>query len=292
MIIVKLQGGLGNQMFQYSLGRHLSIRNKTNLKFDISSLGLKDPSNTKRNYSLSVFKVEESFATDKEIGWFKKYKFKKGKLWFWYNRTIASRKKYLWEENINFENQILFMNNPIYIDGWWQKESYFKEISEIIKKDFTLKKELSEYSKKIEREIKNSNSVSIHVRRGDYVSDKKTNEWIGVCSPEYYESAINEIKKKISNPHFFIFSDDQGWAKLNIKTGSPTIYVSENSNRPEEDMYLMSLCKNNIIANSSFSWWGAWLNKNNNKIVIAPKRWFKAEKMSKFGIIPDSWIKI
>jgi hypothetical protein len=292
MIIVRLQGGLGNQMFQYALGRHLAIKNDTPLKLDTTMLEGRDSAITKRDYSLSVFNIEESFATEKEIAWFKKYQFKKGKSWFWYNRLVTDRKTYAWEEKAYFEPWILTLKDPVYLDGWWQTERYFIDIRDTLRKDFTLKDDLGSESKKILSQISGTEAVALHIRRGDYISDPRTNAWIGTCSNEYYSQAIRKIAATVKNPHFFIFSDDPDWAKEHITPPFPTTYVPRNATRPEEDIYLMSRCKHNIVANSSFSWWGAWLNDNSHKLVIAPKRWFLAPKMARTEIVPDTWATI
>jgi len=143
-----------------------------------------------------------------------------------------------------------------------------------------------------EQKIKEKNSVSLHIRRGDYLTMQKAIDTIGVCPLDYYDKAIREITRKIKNPTFFIFSDDINWVKENLKTNSPTIFVSGGKLKDYEELILMSKCKHNIIANSSFSWWGAWLNNNPNKIVIAPKKWFKDTSKNTRDLIPESWLKL
>lgn len=292
MIITKLQGGLGNQMFQYALGRHLSIKNNAPLKLDLTALQEDIPGITKRTYGLSPFSIQASFATEEEIVRLKKYRFKRGKMWFWYNRLIADRSRYVWEKQFNFEPWILSLKDPVYLDGYWNTEKYFKEIESVVRKEFALKKELGSASKKLLSEMSATESVSLHVRRSDYVSDPKTSAWHGVCSIEYYERAIKRIAEVVANPRFFVFSDDPAWAKENIVPKFPTIYMPANAEHPEEDMYLMSRCKHHIIANSTFSWWGAWLNTNPSKIVIAPKKWFQTPKMDTRDLVPDTWITL
>ncbi len=183
----------------------------------------------------------------------------------------------------------------MFIDGYFQCEKYFCNIRSILLKEFTLKSSLSSYSSSLKKNIESfENTVSLHVRRGDYVSNKVFSDVHGTCNLDYYKKAIEYISKEFEDIKFFVFSDDIAWTKENIDIEN-VIYVDSEENRiPHEDMYLMSLCSHNIIANSSFSWWGAWLNQNNEKIVIAPKRWFSDDKMQNqsLDIVPSSWIRI
>ncbi|MCR4313209.1 MAG: alpha-1,2-fucosyltransferase [Candidatus Roizmanbacteria bacterium] len=291
MIIVKLQGGLGNQMFQYAVGRHLSYINSDVLKLDVTSF--KDDS--KRNYSLDCFGFLQDFATKKEIGWFKKYQRKPGKLWFLYNRLFEDKTKYIQERQFHFDSHILKLKPPVYLDGYWNTEKYFRDIRDIILKDFQIKNPLSGKNKEVSEKITHVNSVSIHVRRGDYANDPKTNIVHGTLGNEYYNQAFSLIKNNVKNPQLFIFSDDIEWVRKNILLPFPATYVDWNNDKTAfEDLRLMSLCKHHIIANSSFSWWGAWLSENPNKIVIGPSKWFNTKKSSTdtIDVIPDSWIKI
>lgn len=290
MIITKLTGQLGNQMFQYALGKALAEKNKAEFKLDIS--GFENPYPFWK-YTLNHWNIIENPATKSEIMRFKKYNWKKGRLWFWYNRLIASRSYYADERQFHFEPWILTLKDPVYLDGYWQTEKYFKDIEPIIRKEFTLKNQLSDTSLEFLRQIKKENAVSLHVRRGEMASVKRIHEWHGTCSVEYYNEAIRKIGELSANPHFFIFSDDPAWVKKHITPPFPTIYVTGNLEHPEEDLYLMSMCKHHIIANSSFGWWGAWLNPRKDKTVIAPKKWFaNAPRNNTKDLIPDSWIKL
>ncbi|MCK4744844.1 alpha-1,2-fucosyltransferase, partial [Candidatus Parcubacteria bacterium] len=194
------------------------------------------------------------------------------------------------EQHSHFDSKILKLIGNIYLDGYWQSEKYFKNIENSIRKEFTLKNDLQLKAKKLLRKIKNTESISIHIRRNDYISHKPANQYHGVCHLSYYKKAINVIIKKIDDPHFFVFSDDIDWCKKNLKIKFPTIFVE--GNKDYEDLILMSKCKHNIIANSTFSWWGAWLNNNPNKIVIAPKKWFRKKSINTKDLIPKTWIKI
>ena len=248
MIITKISGGLGNQMFQYAAGRAVSLRENTSLKLDIS--GYSDDK-FGRHYSLDVFNIKVTLATPLDC--------------------LISR---------------LFKT---YLDGYWQSEKYFIEYSDQIRQDFKLKprpdKNVTEYLKK----IKKTNSVAIHVRRGDYVSIARIGQSVGICGVKYYQRAIRLITKKVKDPTFFVFSEADGldWAKQNLKFESPCVLVK--SSKDYEDLRLMSACQHNIVANSSFSWWGAWLNENPKKIVVAPDPWFDRKKTN---IVPENWAKL
>lgn len=290
MIVVKLMGGLGNQMFQYAAGRCLSHLHKTELKLDLSFLNA-DPKNeyTKRKLELDFFNVKIEEASKEEIN-----EFKIGTSGAIRN-TLQQKLPILFSTIVANENKRGFMKEfysypkNLYLNGFWQSEKYFEPVKEILLKEFTLKENLSSENQKLAQEIQNCNSVSLHIRRGDYVSNKVTNEFHGLCSLEYYMNAISKIKEKHGEIKVFVFSDDINWAKENIKETN-TVFISRNPSHI--DMHLMSLCKHNIIANSSFSWWGTWLNKNAGKIVIAPKNWFAKQELNSPDIYPDNWIKL
>ncbi|TRZ52980.1 alpha-1,2-fucosyltransferase [bacterium] len=289
MIIVKLMGGIGNQMFQYAMGRCLSLRKEEKMKLDKTGF----ETDELREYNLNHFNIVESFATAEEKKPFKKYQRKPGKMWYWYNHTIADSSKYAIDELFYFQPNILQLKGPVYLDGYWQTEKYFKEYEDIIRQDFTLKKEPTGKDMEIAKQILETNAVSVHVRRSDYVSNPVNANYFGTFGPEYYREAERIISKKIANPHFFVFSDDAEWVKKNIFFKSKTTYVNHNdASKNYADLWLMSLCKHHIIPNSSFGWWGAWLNRNPNKIVIAPKKWIQKPSVNTKDVIPDSWITI
>lgn len=297
VIIVKLQGGLGNQMFQYAVGRHLALLTGTELKLDAISFQDELEQNitlTPRKYGLNCFNIRAAFAAPEEIDWFKKYRRKDGSVWFLYNRLFADETKYA-KGRFHFEPKILKLRPPVYLDGWWNTEKYFKDIRPVILKDFTVLNPLSDKNKETAERIRASESVSIHVRRGDYASDPETNRIWGTLGNEYYGRAVKIIRDKVNDPKFFVFSDDVGWVKNNLRLPAETTYVDWNNGwAAGEDLRLMYLCKHHIIANSTFSWWGAWLSENKDKIVIAPARWFRSKKSTTItnDIVPEEWIKI
>jgi len=292
MIIIQLIGGIGNQMFQYAMGRSIALRNNTNLKLDISLF----KQYQLRSYRLECFNIIEEFATHEEI---KHLKPGHDQLLFfclskvqqkfipWHNRDI------IFERTMSFNPAVLKITDDAYIEGYWQSEKYFKHISHTIHNDFKFKREPDRINKDFLSIINETNSVSLHIRRGDYISNKKTREILGFLGIDYYIRALNLIIKKVNKPNFFIFSDDIPWARENIKADFPFHFIEHNgADKEYEDLRLMSNCKHHIIANSSFSWWGAWLGSNPKKIIISPKKWFNQLKMDIHDLIPDSWIQI
>jgi hypothetical protein len=196
------------------------------------------------------------------------------------------------EKHFNFDSRILELSGTAYLNGYWQSEKYFMDAGDAIRSDFDLSCGPSPVSERIAGSIANSQSVSIHVRRGDYVTNSAVGGYHGEQRLDYYLASIKHIAQNVRSPHFFVFSDDPVWCRTNLKLEHPVIYVDHNG--PEtayEDMWLMSLCKHHVIANSSFSWWGAWLCRNPEKIVIAPKKWFVDESINTIDLVPDTWIR-
>lgn len=285
MIIVNLKGGLGNQMFQYAFGRKLSIAKKFELKLDKTGYDR----NRYRSYGLGIFKLQSDFATDNEIKNLKYPYDLVSKGWRWFKFKIL-RLQY-----IGWFPKMLDVKDKSYLDGFWQSYKYFDDIRDTLIKDFSLKIPLEETHLEIVEKISSVNSVSLSVRRTDYLLPANF-KMMGVCSENYYQKAIELIESKVENPNFFIFTDDVDWVKNNIKINHPVTYISELSkDKPLTDyqeLILASKCQHNIIANSSFSWWGAWLNTNPDKIVIAPDKWFNNDSIKIDDIIPPTWTKI
>jgi hypothetical protein len=287
MIIIKLKGGLGNQLFQYALGKSIKAKIDKKIKFDLSWY----KQFPQRQYKLNNFNAKVDIASFFEMIRIRKFKKKDGRRYLLFNLFRKKDALHIKEEEFCFQPDILNIKKNAYLDGNWQNEKYFKDIENIIREEIILKNEHDDYFNKIKEKTKNSNSISLHVRRGDYTS-KKVQQILKLCSLNYYNKAIKIIKEKIENPTFFIFSDDIEWAKKNLKTNFPTIFVSNNTTKDYEELILMSNCKHHIIANSSFSWWGAWLDNKSNKIVIAPKKWFRDKKMNTQELTPKDWLRI
>lgn len=284
MIIIKLKGGLGNQFFQYAFGKNLSKITGSELKIDISNF-----KNNKRTFLLDKFNTDFKIALEKEIEKFipknKLKRFIKKKV---NNILPFSKKNYYIEKEDNFNKKIFNLNPNSYIEGYWQNEKYFYNIKKTLQKELTLKNNNLQHIYKNYKELKENESVSIHIRRGDYLEKKYAEKYINL-NTNYYKQAIKLITKKNKNPYFFIFSDDIDWCKKNLNIAN-CFYIDQTLQLKDyEELILMSKCKHNIIANSTFSWWAAWLNKNPNKIIIAPQKWKINEKTN---LNLKEWIQI
>jgi hypothetical protein len=285
IIIIKLEGGLGNQMFQYALGRNLSLIHQKSLKFDLSYL--KIPNQSGRTFRLGGFAVEVEEATEPEIA---TYRSTLQKILDKF-RSKSKRRKVLEQLN-RFEPKVLEKVGGYFV-GHWNDERYFKSSENAIRKDFELKKPFSPLAQKIAEEIAvEPEPVSVHIRRGDYVSIPKIANTHRTLPISYYKEACGKILEKKLNAHFFISSDDIGWTKENFPKEFKVSFVSSTEIPDYEELKLMSLCKHQIIANSTYSWWSAWLNQNPDKIVIAPKRWFVDPNRKIENLILPKWIQI
>ncbi len=295
MIIVLLNGGLGNQMFQYATARRLAFFHQTELKLDLSILEGSMAGGTKREYGLHQLNIHAGIATKREISAFTRHERNRIARYLFrvcQNFSIAnSLPQVLHQRYSHFDPAILEAPDNSYLDGYWQSERYFADISALIRTEFTLKKPLPASLKRVEEEILSKNSVSLHIRRGDYVSRKIVNEIHGVCSPDYYLESVDRVAAQITAPHFFIFSDDPAWVTEHFRIPYP-MSVMDHFAEAHEDIYLMSICKHHIIANSSFSWWGAWLSDNPGKIVYAPLHWYNKSEADTTDLIPDTWIRV
>ncbi|HXE95465.1 MAG TPA: alpha-1,2-fucosyltransferase [Dongiaceae bacterium] len=289
MIIVKLIGGLGNQMFQYAAARSLSLRHGTELKLDLFFLEGEQVGNTPRKFELDNFCITAEKASRWEVSSMSGRG--SSRLATTCARLFQRAAGYTdyREKFFHFDPRVSTLPDNVYLEGYWQSERYFADIGDIIRKEFMVTPPLTGRNLELACEIQSVNSVSLHVRRGDYVTEEKTH---GVCDIEYYRKAEERVAQELGNPEFFVFSDDPEWVASNLKLRHPARYIRNNGGMPHEDLRLMSLCRHNIIANSSFSWWGAWLNDNPGKSVFAPREWFRDKRYNTADILPESWIKL
>ena len=292
MIVVRLIGGLGNQIFQYSLARHLAEIHNAPLKLDVSGF----ETYQLHKYSLAPFNIQENFASSSEVQELTNPK--QTVIGRFFHQIFHSHPKrassHIREKKLYcFDPDILKLPDNSYLDGFWQNEKYFCAISEIIHREINIKTPQTARDKELAEIIAATESVSVHIRRADYVDNPKTRQTHGVCDIDYYSRATDKLTQKVEKPHFFIFSDDPEWARNNLKNSFPNMFVDHNdAQKNYEDLRPMSQCKHHIIANSSFSWWGAWLSRNKNKIVIAPRIWMAKYQKASENIIPKEWTKI
>lgn len=280
MIITKIIGGLGNQMFQYAIARSIAEERKDAFLLDISYF----KNYTLHNgYRLDQFNITENIASLEEIKKLKGSESLLSKICRHYG--IERRTYYKEKEYTIFDNSV-FEKDDIYLDGYWQNEKYFRNIRNILLKEFNNKNELSKEIDGVLKKIKKHNSVSIHIRRGDYLNSPD----VGVLDIDYYKRAVKYINDNVDSPRFFVFSDDLGWCKNQFNFIENIYYVSEGTSEID-DFFMMKSCKHNIIANSTFSWWAAWLNDYHHKFVISPVIWMKDNpKNHKWAC--ESWIEL
>jgi hypothetical protein len=292
MIITFIIGGLGNQMFQYAAGLALAEKHRVPLLLDTRLF---------QNYDLrpegflldKVFEIDAAVAVELEIrdliGWraspIGRRLIRNNSLSF-----LRGNNYYL-QNVVAFNREFLSLPSSCYIAGHWLSERFFINQEKLIRKQFTFNAPLVGKNKELAIKIhQTSGAVSLHVRRGDYVNDPHTNANHGTCSIDYYKNAMLIIEKQLNNPIYFVFSDDINWVRKNLPFDQEHTFIAHNQGTESyNDMHLMSLCKHHIIANSSFSWWGAWLNPNPEKIVITPKYWFKNTDWDSRDIAPDNW---
>jgi len=285
MITVVLKYQLGNTLFQYAVGRHLAIKNKTTLRLNlINYLNRHDILGRKIANELDNFRIAAALHAP-------------------LHKKIASRLginlqpgdgQVYYERQWGFDPNVLLLEDGVRLHGFFQSEKYFKDIEQIIRNDLQLKRcSLDKEASIYQRKIMDSNSVSVHVRRGE---DYLRSDCNIVCNMNYYIASIKYMQNRLDSPRFFIFSDDTEWCLANMPIDNCSfVHMQAPRKKSITDFQLMRLCKHNIIANSTFSWWAAWLNDNPEKIVVAPNKWFKGERMNASALrdtIPEDWIRI
>ena len=276
MIVVKLKGGLGNQMFQYALGRRLSLERNDSLKLDSSWLQRQE----KRKLELDQFNIAADLTLPKYYYNFPPFS-QNPTIKFLYDKYEEILPLYLRislkEARVGeFDHRVIKAKRLKYLEGYWQSEKYFETIKDQIRADFTLKHPLSSQDQALSEEMSaNPNAVSVHIRREDYVSDFRIIKTQLVCTPDYYTETMNFMKDKLGKGVvYYVFSDDPEWCRTEMEYPSDFRIVSDLKRSASHELIMMSCCRNAIMANSSFSWWGAWLGKGPKETIIYPKKWF------------------
>jgi hypothetical protein len=280
MLVVRLHGGLGNQMFQYAIGRHLSLKTKQRLRFEI---GMHNPSHL-GEFDLDRFNIAGTVAPRIEGALLWRPPVRLLMAGHFPQRWSRFHRIYIQQKN-DFYHDVLNIRGSAYLVGWWQDERYFSESADVLRNDFTLKEPPSGANERLLDAIRARASIAVHVRRGDYVMDPAVARHYAICDLDYYRTAWSRMKELVPDGHYFIFSDDIAWCKENLGFLDQVIFCETNSpEQRHEDLRLMTQCKHFIIANSSFSWWGAWLSQGSGKVVIAPAKWT--------GMFPPGWLRV
>ncbi len=297
MIIVRLRGGLGNQLFQYAAGRALATHHQVPLKLDLYTY----TRHRYRKFELHHFKIDAPEATREEVHQFTgpnpivRY-LNKRENYFRCPAVFA-------QPHYHFYEDFFALPSDLYLSGYWQSEKYFANIAGEIRNHLTPAKPLDERNVSYQQQMQSQNSVAVHVRRGDYTAGAYQS-FFGTLPETYYGEAMTYVRQRINNPVFYFFSDDIDWCRKSFGTTGAEFIHHNTGEEAYKDLLLMASCRHNIIANSTFSWWGAWLNANPDKVVVAPRQWFKSSYLdrkepvyaSRFyntkDLIPPGWARL
>jgi hypothetical protein len=289
-VIVRLQGGVGNQLFQYAVGKAVSLKLNRQLLVDPRTILPEAPA---RQYSLDRFCVSCQVASGRQA-WCTRWlgSVRLGRAF----RSVywpARRYRYVRDRELGYQPEVFDDHDgPVVLHGYWQSHKYFSDIEPVLRQDLRFLDGPDERNREILQQIRDCEAVCVHVRRGDYVSIPLFAQTIGSCDVQYYRRAVERLSQAVVRPHFFVFSDDPEWARCELTFPGPTHVVDHNLGKSDtEDLRLMAACRHFIIANSSFSWWGAWLADSPNKTVVAPVQWFVHDKSPPEDRIPAQWIR-
>jgi|SRR5579863_1645710 len=290
MIVVRLKGGLGNQMFQYALGLALQHRRGDELRLDATYLMGSSVFrwDVPRTYDLDVFHVEPARVYIPRL--LRRSPRKLGEV-----EAVPKSQTYVEETLFGFDPKILVLTAPnVYLDGYWQSESYFAEIRDQIRDAFQFRVPLSSAGREMAQRIASVNSVCVNVRRGDLITVPTSRDVLGFVGEDYYCRGIDWIKANVQDPHLFINSDDMPWCREHLKFDLPTTYLNEEYAgwKFGEQLQLMTMCKHFLIPNSTFAWWAAWLGTYAGKRVACPRRWFRDPSISSKDLIPPCWVTL
>jgi hypothetical protein len=289
MIVVQITAGLGNQLFQYSCARAMSLRLGVPLRFDLTYYTRKP----NRPYRLGAYGLPAQAATERELALyftpFHRFPYVRG-MALRLNRYLPfDRRRIIQEASPRFDARLLEIQRPVYLSGFWQCDRYFGDQADAIRGELTLRTPIPECYQGVRREIESSESVGLVVRRGDYLGIPNTQ---GICTLEYYRRALAIITATVPQRRVFVFSDDIPWCQENLALEEKTVFVpNESPERPEEHLRILSGCRYFILANSSYAWWGAWLSTHRGKIVIGPSKWMQdADQLG--DLLPQQWMQI
>lgn len=304
MIITRLTGGLGNQMFQYAAGLALAERRRTALKLDVNWFR-EDPAYEAHNrYALSCLNITEQFATCEEIDRVRGVELTRVERWarlvarrlrfYRYASREAARSNCHYAESFGFYPGFLEQPDPTYLHGMWQSERFFAPVADLLRLHFGFRYPPQPAVAEMQARIRGGGpSVAIHFRRGDYVRNAAFNQEIGVLGIDYYERAVALVRERLPSAVLYLFSDDVDAVEREFRPPGPHVFV--RAVRPwhaYDKIRLMGACDHAVISNSTFAWWAAWLNPNPDKLVIAPDPWFSGRALDDKDVVPASWLRL
>lgn len=278
---VRLSGGLGNQLFQYAAGRALSLRTGAGLRIDTSFYWRK----RKRSRPLELPQFPVAGEVDPIPKNFRMANRFRSAL----RRKLEAKTTYR-EPHLHFDAAFDSLQAPVVLEGYFQSDRYFRDFAGQIRHELWIPAPTDEASLRIAEQMAQCEATSLHIRRGDYVTDKSAQQIFASCTPDYYHRAMERIP---GNDPVFVFSDDLDWAKANLRDVKPLVFPSDSSPRSAmADFWLMSRTEHHIIANSTFSWWAAWLADPDKGMTIAPAQWFRDPSVPDADLIPEDWIRL
>ena len=290
MITVLLNGGLGNQLFQYATGRALAEKHGVELILDLSRLKHPKPGDTPRRFELAPFNIKASLLAEEVRQPLGNYQAFVHRLLLKTGIPLLGSIT-LKEQSCGFDPLLFKAPSNCILDGFWQSERYFKQITSFLQQELSLKAPSAALRKS--SSILSGSTVAVHVRRGDYVTNPAAASFHGTCSQEYYRAAVAVIQQRYADSQFLVFSDDPAWCRDYLDLGQPFRLAADlGLSDSAEELVLISCCAHQIIANSSFSWWGAWLNPSPRKLVIAPCRWFTDPAVATGDLVPETWVRL
>jgi hypothetical protein len=290
MIVVRLMGGLGNQMFQYAVGCNLATIRGTELGLDLGwfdDQGARAPAT--RAYELDAFDLQVQLVrlSQRRVDALEGFAPRLLAPLRW----IPPRLTVVREKSTSFDASIFAAPGSSLLIGYWQSERYFDIVAEAVRDQLSFHRSAEPADPELLRAIEDTPSLGIHVRRGDYVTSETTNLMHGTLGPAYYDQAASYVSAHRDIQRIFVFSDDPDWAEAHLEFQLPTTYV-RTKGRAADDLHLLQLCTHQVIANSSFSWWAAWLNDNPEKLVVAPKQWFRDPAIDTTDLTPRTWHRL
>lgn len=291
-VIVRFQGGLGNQLFQYAFGRAVAARNGARLLFDMDFFDLPPGEHTTRAYGLDAFGLQCARATAVQIARARQ----RGnaiRAWLHALHPRLALDRSVKERAFTFDARVQQVQGDTYFEGYWQSARYFADIAHELRREIRLQLPLPAHLQAIGARIAGGGCISVHVRRGDYISNPYASAHFAPCDAGYYTAAVRMLRADVPEAPVVIFSDDIAWARAHVRAAGEVLHVpAEPADHPAVHLHLMAMCQHQVIANSSYSWWAAWLNQRPGRRVIAPQRWFNDPAMDTRDLIPSDWIRL